>query len=129
MNKDKVYTIIRIIFGFMIIGSGIAMLFGLTDNMNYTSEGATDLWGAFKAAGYFLPFLAIVKIVCGLAILLNRFAKVALVIFMPVSIHMVLFHIAFLEIASGVPAYMILAINTYLLFKNLDSYRSMLTMK
>lgn len=128
MNKMKIYTILRIVFGLMITGSGIGMLFGLTADMEYPSASANDFMNALEATGYFMPFLAIVKIACGLALIFNRFAKVALVIFMPVSINMVMFHI-FLEFASGIPAYVILALNTYLLFKNLDDYRSMLKIK
>lgn len=128
MNKNKFYTIARIIFGFMITGSGIAMLLGLTANMEYPNASANNFLNAFEAAGYFMPFLGIVKIICGLALIFNRFAKLALVIFMPVSINMTMFHI-FLEFAAGIPAYVILALNTYLLFKNLDDYRSMLTIK
>lgn len=128
MNKSKIYTILRIVFGFMIIGSGIGMLLGLTTDMEYPSTSANDFMSALDATGYFFPFLGIVKIVCGLAIFLNRYAKVALVIFMPVSINMAMFHI-FLDFASGIPAYVILALNTYLLFKNLDDYRSMLKIK
>lgn len=124
----KIYTILRIVFGLMITGSGIGMLFGLTADMEYPSASANDFMNALEATGYFMPFLAIVKISCGLALTFNRFAKVALVIFMPVSINMVMFHI-FLEFASGIPAYVILALNTYLLFKNLDDYRSMLKIK
>ncbi len=65
---------------------------------------------------------------CGIALISNRFTKLALVIFMPVSINMTMFHI-FLEFSSGIPAYIILALNTYLLFMNIEYYRLMLKVK
>lgn len=129
MNRSRLYTILRVVFGLIIIGSGTAMILGLTDDMmTYSNVSAIEFMDGLKAAGYFMPFLGIVKVLCGLAIVFNRYAKVALVIFMPVSINMTLFHI-FLEFASGIPAYVILALNTYLLIKNFDSYRSMLKVK
>ncbi len=128
MNKIKIYNILRVVLGLIIIGSGIAMLLGLTANMKYPSAGANDFMRALENTGYFMPFLAIVKIVCGIALISNRFTKLALVIFMPVSINMTMFHI-FLELSSGIPAYIILALNTYLLFMNIEYYRSMLKVK
>ncbi|KEQ22111.1 DoxX family membrane protein [Paenibacillus tyrfis] len=126
--NSKIYTVIRIIFGLMIVGSGFGMLFGLTTNMEYPSASANAFMAAMNAAGYFFPFVAVVKIVCGLAILFNRYARAALVIFMPVSVNMTMFHIS-LDVTSGIPAYLILALNTYLLFKNIEGYRSMLIIK
>ncbi|WP_427127742.1 DoxX family membrane protein (plasmid) [Priestia megaterium] len=128
MNKIKSYNILRMVFGLIIIGSGIAMLFGLTGNIKYPSAGANEFMRALENTGYFMPFLAIVKIVCGIALITNRFTKLALVIFMPVSINMTMFHL-FLGFSSGIPAYIILVLNTYLLFMNIEYYRLMLKVK
>ncbi|MDQ6420465.1 DoxX family membrane protein [Paenibacillus sp. LHD-117] len=125
MKKSKLYTILRVVFGFMLVGSGFGMLFGFTTDMEYPSASATAFMDSMDAAGYFFPFVGVVKIICGLAILLNRYAKAALVVFMPVSVNMAIFHLS-LDFASGIAAYMIIALNTYLLFKNIEGYRSML---
>ncbi|KAB2331712.1 DUF3185 domain-containing protein [Bacillus mesophilum] len=125
MEKGKIYTIIRFIFGFMIAGSGAAMLFMGGAPVEYESEAANAFLKAFEDTNYFIPFLSIVKIACGVALLTNRFVPLALVIFIPVSVNMAFFHF-FLEFISGVPAYLILAMNIYLLFKNVDVYKPML---
>lgn len=127
-KQNKVPTIIRIIFGLMMIGSGIGMFVLGGFPIEYENPSADQYMVALVETGYFVPFLAVVKIVCGLAFFTNRFVPLALIIFMPVSINMVVFHIS-LEQITGVGAYMILAMNVYLMVKNIEAYRPLLKMK
>ncbi|ARB76943.1 MULTISPECIES: DoxX family membrane protein [Staphylococcus] len=128
MSHSKLEKSIRIIFGILIIGSGLAMLFGLIPTDMYQSQPANHFMQAMYDTGYFYPFLAIVKIVCGLCIVTNRYSYVALIIFMPVAINMVMFHL-FLAPAEGLPAYLILAMNVYLMVHRLPVYRLILRKK
>ncbi|MDM5221062.1 hypothetical protein QUF86_10065 [Peribacillus sp. NJ11] len=129
MNKTRlIYNILRIVLGGIITSSGIAVLLLGGAPIEYASIPANEFMKALEDTGYFMEFLSIVKIICGIALLSNRFVPLALVIFMPVSVNMAMFHI-FLEFSSGIAAYAILAINTILLFMNIEEYRSLLKMK
>lgn len=123
-----IYKIVRIFFGVMMIGSGIGMIVMGGFPIEYENESANQFMQAMVDTRYFVLFLALVKIVCGLAFITNRFLPLALVIFMPVSVNMVIFHI-FLEPMTGVGAYMVLIMNLFLMFKNIEAYRPLLKMK
>lgn len=127
-KQNRVVKIVRIIFGLMMIGSGIDMIVLGGFPIEYENREANQFMVARVETGYFVLFLAVVKIVCGLAFFTNRFVPLALIILMPVSINMVVFHI-FLEQITGVGAYMILAMNVYLMVKNIEAYRPLLKMK
>ncbi|MFJ7367307.1 hypothetical protein ACIQWQ_24850 [Peribacillus frigoritolerans] len=125
---NLLYNTIRIIFGLIIIGSGIGMLVLGGFPIEYENSTAKLYMDALEALGYFVPFLALVKIVSGVAFVTKRFVPLGLVIFMPVSVNMVVFHI-FLEPTTGVGAYFILLMNTYLMFKHIEDYRPLLKAK
>lgn len=127
-NQNLVSTIVRVIFGVMMVGSGIGMIVLGGFPIEYENATANQFMQAMVETGYFVLFLALVKIVCGIAFITNRFLPLALVIFMPVSINMVMFHI-FLEPITGIGAYMVLAMNVYLMVKNIEAYRPLLKMK
>lgn len=127
-NQNLVSTIVRVIFGVMMVGSGIGMIVLGGFPIEYENAAANQFMQAMVETGYFVLFLALVKIVCGIAFITNRFLPLALVIFMPVSINMVMFHI-FLEPITGIGAYMVLAMNVYLMVKNIEAYRPLLKMK
>ena len=127
MNK-KVYHALRIVLGLIIISSGAGVLFNLMPMPEFSSVPANEFMESFEETGYFLPFLSIVKIACGIALLSNRFVQLALVIFIPVSINMMMFHI-FLDMKSIMGALMIFTLNVALLFANLKDYRSILKVK
>ena len=127
MNK-KVYHVLRIILGLIITASGAGVLFELMPMPAFSSNSANEFMKSLEATGYFMPFLSIVKIACGLALVSNRFVNLALVIFMPVSINMMMFHI-FLDITSIMGALMIFGINVYLLIYYFKDYRAILKIK
>ena len=129
MQKGNVlYTIIRIVLGLMMMGSGAMMLVMGEFPTEYNNATATLYMNAMEETAYFLPFLAIVKIICGLAFVTKRFVPLALLIFMSLSINMVVFHL-FLEPFTGVPAYLIFAMNIFLMVKHLPDYRNLLQAK
>lgn len=122
------YTIVRFLLGFMMIGSGIFMLVVGGFPTEYENETAQLYMNGMEATGYFVPMLAIVKIICGLSFVTKRFIPLALIIFMPLSVNMVVFHL-FLEPLTGFPAYFIFLMNVVLMVKHLPDYRNLLQAK
>lgn len=122
------YTIIRFILGIMMIGSGIFMLVIGGFPTEYDNEIAQQYMNAMEKTGYFVPLLAIVKIICGLSFVTKRFMPLTLVIFMSILLNMVLFHLV-LEPFTGVPAYIIFMMNVFLMVKHLPDYQHLLQAK
>src|SRR3954469_729325 len=49
----------------------------------------TGLFGA----GYFFPFLKGLEVICGLALVINRFTALFLLVLLPITINIFLFHV------------------------------------
>ncbi|MBD7945475.1 hypothetical protein MKZ20_19800 [Psychrobacillus sp. FSL K6-2684] len=125
---NKLYTIVRFLLGFMMIGSGIFMFVAGGFTTEYENETAQLYMNAMEETGFFIPMLAIVKIICGLSFVTKRFMPLALLIFMSLAVNMVVFHI-FLEPFTGFPAYFIFIMTVFLMVRNFPDYRNLLQAK
>ena len=84
-------TIARVILGL------IFFVFGLNGFFNFipvppAPEAGMKFLGALAGSGYFFPFLKSVEVLGGLALLINMFAPLALIILAPVIINIFLYH-------------------------------------
>lgn len=114
--------ILRIVFGLMLLASGSVMFFNLVAPMEYPNAEANHFMAAIQDTGYIVFIVGLLKILVGLLLVINRFVPLALVIFMPITVNMVLFHV-FLDITTILPALIIGFLNVYLLFSCIESYR------
>ncbi|WP_051272187.1 hypothetical protein [Shimazuella kribbensis] len=101
--KRKVAIIARIVFGVFLLGVGLSNLLGLMPTMQYP-EAANRFMTALTGTGYMMGIVSILNVLVGVSMLLNRFVPLALVVFTPISVNMVLFHL-FLDIKSILPAW------------------------
>jgi putative oxidoreductase len=125
--RNKINTGIRIVFGILLLGASLPALFGMDDTMEYP-EPAHNFMMALEDSGYTLFIVTFLKVLVGLSLVVNRFVPLALVVFMPVSVNMVLFHV-FLDIGSILPALVIGVLNVYLMFIHIESYKPLLQAK
>ncbi|GIO39631.1 hypothetical protein J41TS12_44920 [Paenibacillus antibioticophila] len=125
--KKKSITVIRILFGLMLLAFGIIGLLNLAPESHY-AEPATNFMDALIKTGYIMVVVLIMKLLVGTSLLINRFVPLALVLFMPISVNMFLFHL-FLDTASIFPALVIVCLNGYLLFAYLEKYKPFLGAK
>jgi putative oxidoreductase len=112
----------------------IYFIFGLNFFLNFipndqklSAEAGTFLGGLFTA-GYLFPFMKTVEVVLGALLLARLFVPLSLVLLAPITLNIFLFH-AFLEPASGGIAYLILALNIYLLWAYRDYFKPLLNVK
>ncbi|MFE6169326.1 hypothetical protein ACFVP8_15870 [Viridibacillus arvi] len=110
------------------IGSCIFMFVAGDFPTEHENETAQYYVNTMEAAGYFVPMLAIVKIICGLSFITKRLKLFSLIIFMSLSVNMVMFHL-FLETFTGFPANFIFLMNVVLMVKHLLDYRNLLQAK
>ena len=82
---------------------------------------AQPLWDAIVDAGYIMPIVVITYGFSGIAFLLDRFAPLAAILLVPVSLNIVLFHL-FLNPASIPFAEAFFAGNALLLYIHRGSY-------
>jgi uncharacterized membrane protein YphA (DoxX/SURF4 family) len=123
----KSTTVIRIIFGLMLVAFGISGFLNLMPMPHYAGP-ANDFMDALIKTGYIMIVVLLMKILVGISLLINRFVPLALVLFMPISMNMFLFHL-FLDVVSILPALVIIFLNAYLLFAYIEKYKPFLGAK
>lgn len=121
--NSKVFLVIRILFGVFLLFFGLNKFFSFME-MGEMSEAAGTYFGALMSTKT-ITLVAIVEIAAGLALLLNKFGALLMLILMSVSINAVLFH-ATLEPASIGGALMMLILNIVMLFAYKDKYKDLL---
>jgi|TARA_B110000046_G_scaffold173945_1_gene197118 uncharacterized membrane protein YphA (DoxX/SURF4 family) len=122
MKKAKL--IIRLLLGFMLV------VFGLNKFLQFMpmppmTQAAVDFMGALVKSGYIMSIVAIVEIITGLLLLVNKYQALALVVLFPVLLNAFLFHL-FLDPAGIGGGAMALAMTLFLIFANKEAYKSLL---
>ncbi|MEA1785914.1 DoxX family membrane protein [Arenibacter sp. GZD96] len=119
----KIFLVLRIVFGLFLLIFG-ANKFLQFMPMGEMSESAGAYFGALMSAKV-LPLVAIIEILAGLALLLNKYAPLMLLILASVSVNAVLFH-ATLAPEGIAPAALLLILNIVLLYHYKDRYKDIL---
>lgn len=121
--NTTIFMILRIIFGIFLIFFGANKFFHFMD-MGEMSEAAMNYYSALMSTKTF-NVVAIVEIIAGISLLVNKFGPLMMIILMIISINAVLFH-AFLEPGSIWGALILLGLNVIMLFAYKDRYKDIL---
>lgn len=84
--------------------------------------------GGLFQSGYFFPMLKGIEVVLGALLLIGLFVPLALVVLMPISINILLFH-AFLTPGNTIMGILIVLLHLYLAWAYRDYYRPLFTSK
>jgi putative oxidoreductase len=122
--KNRIYTVIRYLFGVAMTFFGISNLFQLLPQHEYSAE-AGKLMLAFTESGYILQAVGLTQLILGIALLSNRFIQLALLLFAPVVVNVLLFHL-FLDFASIAMAMPVIGITTFLFIHHKSQFSSLL---
>ena len=123
-NKLKITA--RIILGIVLLVFGMNKLIPFLPPQNMSDE-VMHAFGALLALKFVLPTVAIIEVIVGLSLLLNRFTSLALVILMPISYSIVAFHLT-VDPAGIMPAAFVALLNIGLLVIDRATYRKVLVM-
>ena len=106
----------------------ILIFFGLNKFIDFSfmplpqlPEGA-NFMSSLSASGYVLPLIGVLEIFIGLLLLFKKWVPFALLVLVPISLNVLLFHL-FLDIPRVLPAIIIVSINAILIYKYWKSYR------
>jgi len=92
----------------------------------YLFDALRHSWSDNTGNGYLMRLVGLTEVIVGLLLILKKWVPFALVMLVPISINIVLFH-AFLNIPNIGPAVVVALINAYLIYKNWDSYKPLFT--
>lgn len=83
---------------------------------------AANFLESLENTGYVFYVIAIIEIVVGVLLLINKWVPFALLLLAPISLNILLFHL-FLDISDVLVAIVIVALNTILIYKYWRVYR------
>lgn len=125
--NSKVFMVLRLLLGVFVLIFGANKLYpgGFLPAPEGMSEAAGAYFGALVSAKT-LTLVAVVEVVSGLALLLNKYGALMSIILMSVSVNAVLFH-ATLDQGNIGPALVLLILNIIALYGYKDKYKDLLS--
>ena len=122
--NSTVTLILRILFGLFLLFFGANKLFHFVDPPP-PPETALGYWDALMTTKT-MTLVAVVEIVAGLTLLLNKYAAPMMIILMSVSVNAVLYHLS-LDPGSTMMAVVLLVLNLVMLYIYKDKYKDLLS--
>ena len=107
--------IVRILLGIVLLLSGLNKIFKIIPTP------ADNLIESFGQVDYIFPIVAALEIIISVLLLTKKWVAFALVLLVPLSLNILLFHI-YLNFSGIVPAIIIATLNGILLYKHWRQY-------
>ncbi|OAB80288.1 DoxX family membrane protein [Cochleicola gelatinilyticus] len=109
-----------------LLGLGL-LVFGLNKFIHFMPmpelpADASQFMSSLVATGYILPIVGALEVVIGLLLIFNKWVPFALLLLVPISINILLFHL-FLDLSDIAGALLIAIINVVLIYKHWRIYR------
>ena len=121
--KNKIFMGVRILFGLMMVNSGLNKFLGYMP-MPEMTEAAGALMAAFGASVYMFPLVAIVELLAGGLIITKKYNAFGAVLMMPVTVNIFLIHTV-LDPAGFVMGLILLLINLWILIENKVKFKAL----
>lgn len=125
-------TVARVLMGLMLCAFGafglLTALGVMTPPASPMPAGAAAFAGALAKTGYMMPLVSGMQLLVGVMLLANRFVPLALVLFAPLVVNIVAFHV-FLAPAGVVPGLILTALELYLAWVYKAAYRPLFKAK
>lgn len=122
-HKIKSISVIssRIVLGLIFLVFGLNFFLQFLPAPPQTGGAAESFTTGLFLSGYFFPFLKGIEVVLGVALLIGAFVPLVLVILMPITLNILLFHVFLTD--SAVISIVIIALHLYLAWAYRDYYK------
>ena len=119
--KNKILTVLCILFGLMMINSGLNKFFNYMP-MPEMSEEMMQIMGSFMAIKWIFPLVAIIEILGGSLIAIPKTRALGALVILPVMVGIIVHHLV--HDLSGIGIALILfAINIWVIVANWNKYQ------
>jgi len=120
-------TIVRVLMGLMFLFASIAFFFKLMPQPEMS--GPMKLFNeGLAASGYFMPFLKVVELICGVLLVAGLFIPLTAIIIFPITIHIFLVHLFMAPEGLPIAIFMLLG-NLFIAWYYRKSYAPLFVMK
>lgn len=117
--------IIRILLGLILIAFGANKLYSFIP-LPQPSPEAASFMESLANTGYVLTIVAVFEIIIGLMLLLKVWVPFVLLLLVPLSLNILMFHL-FLDVPSIGTAILVAVMNGILLYKHRQKYKPLFT--
>lgn len=119
--NSKFTQILRILLGLILITFGVNKIYSFIP-LPQPPPQAADFMASLADTGYILTFVALFEIVIGFMLLFRMWVPFVLLLLVPLSLNILLFHL-FLDIPAMGTALLVVILNGILLYKHRQKYR------
>ncbi|RWW99562.1 DoxX family membrane protein [Flavobacterium cerinum] len=119
--NSKFTQIVRIMLGLILIVFGVNKIYSFIP-LPQPPQAAADFMSSMSDTGYILTVVAIFEIVIGLMLIFRIWVPFALLLLVPISVNILLFHL-FLDIPAIGTALLVVVLNAILLYKHRVKYK------
>jgi len=123
--NSKFTQIVRIVLGIILLVFGANKIYPFFELPQPPAEAASFIQ-SLAETGYVLTVVAIFEIVIGLMLIFKLWVPFALLVLVPISLNILLFHL-FLDVPAIAGALVVVALNVILLYKHKQKYRPLFT--
>ena len=124
------YLVLRIGLGLMLLIFGLNKFFWFLVDFDFTGYPEAEyLFNALRYSGpeptgkgYIMNLVGLTEVVVGILLIIKKWVPFALVMLVPISINLVLFHV-FVNPPNIGPALAVAFVNGLLMYRNWDHYR------
>lgn len=125
--KNKILTVLCILFGLMMINSGLNKFLNYMP-MPEMSEEMMQIIGSFMAIKWIFPLVAIIEIVGGALIAIPRTRALGSLVILPVMVGIIVHHLVHDLAGIGI-ALILFAINIWVIVANWNKYQPIIKSK
>ncbi len=119
--NSKFTQIVRILLGLILIVFGVNKIYSFIP-LPHPPQEAADFMASLADTGYVLTFVAVFEILIGLLLLFRTWVPFALLLLVPLSLNILLFHL-FLDIPAIGAALLVAVLNGILIYKHRLKYK------
>lgn len=123
--NSKFTQIVRILLGIILIVFGANKIYTFIPLPQPPAEAANFIQ-SLADTGYVLTVVAVFEICIGLMLIFKLWVPFALLVLVPISLNILLFHL-FLDVPAIATALIVVALNVILLYKHRRKYRPLFT--
>jgi uncharacterized membrane protein YphA (DoxX/SURF4 family) len=123
--NSKFTQIVRIVLGIILIVFGANKIHTFIPLPQPPAEAA-EFIKSLADTGYVLTVVAIFEIVIGIMLIFKLWVPFALLVLVPISLNILLFHL-FLDVPAIATALVVVALNVILLYKHKQKYKPLFT--
>jgi uncharacterized membrane protein YphA (DoxX/SURF4 family) len=124
-SSSKPAFVSRVLLGLLLVSGGVNNLLARNPVANPTPEGDWFL-GVLQQTGYLLHAVAITEILVGVLLLSGYFVALALALFAPIMVNILLFHV-FLQLAGFETALVAAVLYGYLVYVHRHRFSGVLS--